>query len=402
MKNYFFEIKYLVIFLLSVVAFVSVFVAKNHKNSVEAAPLTGTLESAMPLAMTYLSNATLPSGRFVYTKNLDASIKYNSKRYNALRHAGTLYSMYLCELYLNDFSLQQKRYLASDYFVKNYIEEISPDMFAVVSKPIEESLEYPQAKLGGSGLALIGLSNLYPDKKIDLKIIQGLGNFIIYMQKSDGSFYSKYNMPQKEKDETFVSLYYPGEVCLGLLYLYSVDPQKKWLDTSKKGLIYLANSRKNKGSKVPYDHWAMLATKKLFDTPKNGLTSSEKLLLQKHAEQMANSILDNQITDKENKLSGSFNGNAKLCSIGTIMEGLVAIYGVTEDENLKYRIMKALHLGTEFLSRYQIKEGRLKGGIPTTAYWKSKNASPASRDVRIDNVQHVLSAWITYKQLFAE
>lgn len=402
MKNYFFEVKYLVILLVCVAAFVGAFVSKNQKNSVQAAPKTGTLDSSIPLAMAYIGNATLPSGRFVYTKNLDSSIKYNSKRYNALRHAGTLYSMYLCELYLKDFSLQQKRYLASDYFVKNYIEQISTDMYAVVSKPEEESLEYPQAKLGGSGLALIGLSNLYPDKKIDLKIIQGLGNFIIYMQKSDGSFYSKYNMPQKEKDEKFVSLYYPGEVCLGLLYLYSVDPQKKWLDTSKKGLIYLANSRKDKGVKVPYDHWAMLATKKLFDTPKNGLTPAEKLLLQKHAEQMANSILYKQIVDKDNKFVGAFEGNVKLCSIGTIMEGLVAIYGVTDDEKLKYSVMKALYLGTEFLSRYQVKDGILRGGIPTTAYWKSPKADSATKAVRIDNVQHVLSAWITYKQLFAD
>lgn len=400
MKSVLFEAKYLLLLLICVAAFVSTFVSKHQKNAAEAVPLTGTLDKSIPLAMKYLNNATLPSGRFVYTKNIDMSVKVNPKKYNALRHSGTLYSMYLCERYLNDFSLQKKRYLASEYFVKNYVQKLSPDMYAVVSKPEEEGAEFPEAKLGGSGLALIGLSNLYPDKKIDLETIQGLGNFIIFMQKPDGSFYSKYNISQKTFDKKFVSLYYPGEAALGLLYLYEVDPQKKWIDSSKKTLIYLSNSRKNKGSNVPFDHWAMLATKKLFETPDNGLTKSEKILLQKHAEQMANSILDNQITDKSSRLAGAFHGNARLCSIGTMMEGLVAIYSVTDDEVLKYRVMKALHLGTEFLSRYQIKEGRLAGGIPTDAYWKSPKAKAKSRDIRIDNVQHVLSAWITYKELF--
>lgn len=120
------------------------------------------------------------------------------------------------EKYLNDYTLQKQRYKASEYFIKNYVKKISPDMFAVVSKMEEEKLDSPQAKLGGSGLALIGLSNLYPDKKVDLETIRGLGNFIIYMQKSDGSFYSKYLVDAKQKDENFVSLYYPGEAALGL------------------------------------------------------------------------------------------------------------------------------------------------------------------------------------------
>ena len=126
-------------------------------------------------------------------------------------------------------------------------------MYAVVSKPEEENLKFQQAKVGGTGLALIGLSNLYPEGKIDLKVLRGLGNFTVYMQKSDGSFYSKYNVPHRVKDDKFVSLYYPGEVAYGLLFLYEVDPDKKWLETSKKALLYLANSRKDAGLNVPFD-----------------------------------------------------------------------------------------------------------------------------------------------------
>lgn len=369
-----------------------------RKPSVNASE-SSSLDSSILLAVDYLSKNTLPDGRFVYNSSADPDIKYSNVQYNALRHAGTLYSMYLCERYLSIYSLKEKRYLASKYFVENYVKQISPDMYAVVSNPKEEGLDFPQAKTGGTGLALIGLSNLYPEGKIDLKILRGLGNFALYMQKHDGSFYSKYNVPQKEKDEKFVSLYYPGEVAYGLLFLNEVDPQQKWVEASKNALLYLANSRKNKGTNVPFDHWAMLATRKLFETVDNGLTANEKLLLQKHAEQMANSILDNQIVDTGNTYRGGFVENLRLCSIGTIMEGFVAIYYCTDDEDLKAKVLNALNLGTDFLSRFQVKEGERKGGIPTSAYWNLSNADDKSKVIRIDNVQHVLSAWITYSQI---
>lgn len=369
------------------------------KTPASAEDINKNLDNSILLAIQYLSQNTLPSGRFVYNTNVNPEIKYNNVRYNALRHAGTLYSMYLCEKYLNNFSLKEKRYLASEYFVKRYVKEILPNRYAVVSDMKEEKMTSEQAKLGGSGLALIGLSNLYPEGKIDLKILRGLGDFIIYMQKPDGSFYSKYLVTKVKKDDEFVSLYYPGEACLGLLYLNEVDPQAKWVKASKKGLLYLADLRKDKGKKVPFDHWAMLATRKLFENPDNGLTVGEKLLLQKHAEQMANSILDKQITDPKNKYQGAFEQNIRLCSIGTIMEGLVAIYYCTDDEQLKSKILNALNLGTAFLSRYQVKDGLRKGGIPTNASWNLIEAEDKSRVIRIDNVQHVLSAWITYLQI---
>lgn len=357
------------------------------------------LDNSILLAIGYLSKSTKENGRFVYNANVDPDVKYGNIRYNALRHAGTLYSMYLCEKYLNNFTLKEKRYLASDYFIKRYVKEIQPGMYAVVSDMKEEKLNSRQAKLGGAGLGLIGLSNLYPEGKIDIKILRGLGDFIIYMQKPDGSFYSKYYVDTYEKDKIFISLYYPGEAALGLLYLNDVDPQKKWVKTAKKTLLYLAELRKDSGSKVPFDHWAMLATKKLFETPDNTLTPEEKVILQKHAEQMANSILYKQITDKKDVFAGSFQDNVRPCSIGTIMEGLVAIYYCTDDEVLKEKILNSLALGTEFLSRYQVKDGTMQGGIPTSAYWRFKKDDQKASVIRIDNVQHVLSAWITYLQI---
>ena len=219
------------------------------------------------------------------------------------------------------------------------------------------------------------------------------------MQKSDGSFYSKYDIKNKEKDKEFVSLYYPGEAALGLLYLNEVDPQKKWVESAKKTLLYLAKLRQENPKGIQFDHWAMLATRKLFETSDNGLTDEEKQMLKAHAIQMANLVLYNQIVEENNTYRGGFIENFRLCSIGTIMEGLVAIYYIVDDEILKQQVLFALKLGTEFLSRYQVKGGESKGGIPTSAYWTLIYAPQSSKVIRIDNVQHVLSAWITFKEI---
>lgn len=367
--------------------------AQDVKKSVDS------LDNSISLSMEYISNNTLESGRFVYNASANPNIKYSKKSYNALRHAGTLYSMYLCERVLGKNLLKEKRYLASEYFIKNYIKEVLPNIYAVVSKPEEEGSKIEQAKLGGAGLALIGLSNLYPEGKIDLKILRGLGDFIIYMQNSDGSFVSMYDVAKSTKDKNFTSLYYPGEAAYGLLFLNEVDAQKKWVEVSKRALLYLANSRKSMALDVPFDHWALLATRKLFETPNNTLTQEEKLLLQVHATQIALSKLNEQIEEKGNTYQGALMDNYKLCSLGTIMEGFVAFYYITDDETLKKETLKFLELGTDFLSRYQVKSGDKRGGIPTSAYWTLENSSEASKVIRIDNVQHVMSAWITFKEL---
>ena len=383
----------------TVVLIVAAYVA-GYKSAVSATEISDSnLDNSITLAIEYLFKSTSESGRFVYNANVDPEIKYSDKKYNALRHAGTLYAMYLCERVLKNGSLKEKRYLASEYFIKNYVKEIRPNLYAVVSKPEEENLPTEQAKTGGTGLALIGLSNLYPEGKIDLKILRGLGDFTIFMQNEDGSFVSKYDVTKEKKDTKFVSLYYPGEVAYGLLFLNEVDPQENWVNTAKKALLYLANSRKNDGLNVPYDHWAMLATRKLFETPSNGLTQAEKVQLQKHAEQIAYSKIDEQFVDEKYIYKGGFIDNLRLCSIGTIMEGYVAIYYITDNEELKQRILKTLRFGNDFLSRFQLKEGAMRGGIPTIAYWNLSNAPQASKVIRIDNVQHVLSAWITFREL---
>ncbi|MDR0798658.1 MAG: hypothetical protein LBN18_02725 [Dysgonamonadaceae bacterium] len=362
--------------------------------------LEKSLDKSIALSINYIKENTLQDGRFVYRRHANPDIEYANTKYNVLRHAGTLYSMYLCERVLQDSTLREERLRASDYLVENYVQQIDSARYSVVSKGEEEGEKNDStAKLGAAGLSLIALSNLYPEGKVDLKLLRGLGNFIIYLQDQDGNFAANYSLKTHSIDNSFYSLYYPGEAALGLLYLYEFDPQPQWLDAAKKALLYLSDSRKDKGSNVEFDHWALLATRKLFETPTNGLTPTEKSFLQKHAEQIANSVLSKKLRGENDPYYGALESNIRPCSIGTIMEGLVAVYYITENEELKLKVYDRLEKGTSFLSHSQIKTGEMAGGLPTSADWTLPKSKKNAGVIRIDNVQHVLSAWITFCNL---
>ena len=91
--------------------------------------------------------------------------------------------------------------------------------------------------------------------------------------------------------------------------------------------------------------------------------------------------------------------NSSLCDERIVGLSIGTRPDCVDDEKLKARVMNALNYGVDFLSRYQVKEGEMRGGIPTSAYWRLSNASEKSKVIRIDNVQHALSAWITYKKI---
>lgn len=359
------------------------------------------IDKSIDNAALYIKTNLNKNGRFIYERDINPSIVYGKKRYNILRHAGILYAMSLYETYTNDTTMHAQRIIAAEYLLKNYVKKLSNETYAVISKKEEEKLPYNTAKLGGTGLALIGISNLYKEGKVCEEILTGLGDFIIYMQKKDGSFYSKYNYNQKQREDEFISLCYPGEAALGLLYLNDVIADEKWVNCAKNALLFLADYHKNKGENNLFNHWAILATSKLIKFENNNLTDAEKETLMDFAHQMAEIALNGQITDTKERYRGASEGNIRPCSIATLIEGEVAIFKIVDDDKLKTRLLRSIMLGVDFLASTQITDkGETFGGIPTSADYELNSAPKNASVIRIDNIQHAISALITYRMLF--
>ena len=98
---------------------------------------------------------------------------------------------------------------------------------------------------------------------------------------------------------------------------------------------------------------------------------------------------------------GSFSLSKSLCGCATILEGLVAAYDCVYSNVVKTRLLYSIKAGVEFLAEYQVKSGNFEGGIPANYKWDAVEAQNSDKEIRIDNVQHALSAWVTYKNLLS-
>lgn len=374
------------------------------------------LNQSIHLAANYLLNNCDETGKFTYRINTNPNISINNK-YNLLRHAGSLYAL---TMYEQRYPNGKTRYtlVRGAQFLHQMIAPLSipQDILAVWSDPKITGSNSPlQAKLGGTGLGLVALASIEPIKPgtTPLKTLKKMGHFLLFMQKEDGSFSSKYVPSQGGKNDKWTSLYYPGEAALGLLMLYEQDPSPLWITGAVKALTYLAKIRAGKKI-VEADHWALLATSKLLQINNRDLTqlkSIEKSTLLQHARQVAESILATKAKLPKTSIKyGSFMADGRTTPTATRLEGLLATLTFLPQENklLRDRITTAVTEGLSFLLQTQIRVGKYAGGMPRAivptfpAQYSSvnKSFSPRATEVRIDYVQHALSAMIQFEQLF--
>ncbi len=366
------------------------------------------IENAINASASYLIGATRDDGLFEYRVNANPVVSVKPA-YNIVRHAGTLYamSMYLAEQ--NDEAMRRAILSAGRYLRDQAIAPLpeGDGLLAVWSKPEVTKKNSPlQAKLGGAGLGLTALTSLERIQAgfTPLADLQGLGRFIVFMQKQDGSFYSKYVPSTGGRDDSRTSLYYPGEAALGLLMLYEMERSDLWFTAASGALIYLARLRKNERV-VRTDHWALLATAKMLSLDDVEIAPELRAQLISHADQICEAILAKQINDPESHiLDGGFSPKGSVTSTATRLEGLLAARTFLPPETeLAQRIDAAVPRGIAFLLRAQIAGGEFAGGFPRAIAPLAPDHPEADRfnrratEVRIDYVQHALSALIQYR-----
>ena len=384
------------IFLTLVTIFVSI-LYKDARQSTKENTWDLPYFDEIALSMNYLNDCVLENGRFQYRRNVSSDLTYENTTYNSLRHAGTLYSMYMFEKMGLENKYHESRILSSKYFIEKYVQEIEDKKYAVLSFPEEEGIKFTIAKSGSAGVALCALCNLYEEKLVELTLLRGIGEFLLSMINEEGNVYAYYNCDTKTIDKDAEAIFYPGEVAAGLFALYEIDPQQKWLDAIKKIISYIVRTRKSMDLEIPFDHWSVHTIEKLLD--KKLVLPDEAQDMISYAEQMAIPVLTNQITNSRNSYYGAFRDNIRPCSLGTIMEGLASVYLCTNNLQMKKIIFKSLSIGNHFLSKVQVKTGKQAGGLPNSANWVKPGVTPNASVIRIDNVQHVVLGWLKFQNI---
>jgi poly-gamma-glutamate capsule biosynthesis protein CapA/YwtB (metallophosphatase superfamily) len=371
-------------------------VHKNTPNMQESsAPSTTDVSRAIASAVGYVEHACDQDGKFVYRVNLDTGEE--AANYNIIRHAGAMYALATLNRLHPDEQAVEVMLRAASFLRRRYIGPgVRPDQLVVWSAPLPR---HSDAELGGTGLGLLALAAVYEldPKSIPLEELEALGRFLLFLQKDDGSFVSKYRADSGPAPD-FESLYYPGEAALGLIALYEADHSQLWLDAAAKALSYLAKNRAAL-STVPADHWALIATAKLLPYCEQTACPVSREELLQHAIQVCSSILREQIVNPTHPvLDGAFDPTGRTAPAATRLEGLLAAleFLPRESGELRTQIETATTRGVAFLLRAQIASGPYAGGVPGAIAAGAKDSSA----LRIDYVQHALCAWLRYQQLF--
>ena len=373
------------------------------------------LKQAVHLSADYLKRNCDDKGKFTYRINTNPQVKPNRK-YNILRHAGAIYALAMYAQFFPDKDTPDTIDRSIRFLMKESVAPVPAreDLLAAWSYSRLSGGNAPdQAKLGGTGLglvALLGVEKIKPGTT-SMEDLRKMGRFLLFMQKQDGSFYSKYIPAEGGKDDSWTSIYYPGEAALGLIMLYEQDPSPKWLQAAADAIAYLARIRSGKPI-AEADHWALLATAKLLPLYDRCRQPLPRKAILHHAVQICNGILVSKIQFPENsKEYGCLTNDGRTASTATRLEGLLAALTFLPEEKvlLRKRITTAIHQGITFLLRSQIRSGKYAGGftravrpLPLEHPRYTKSFNRRSTEVRIDYVQHALSAMLQYTQLFPD
>lgn len=360
-------------------------------------------------AAQYLVSRCDEDGKFLYRENFNPELKLKPK-YNMLRHAGTIYALAMYEKEYPDEKTRDAIRRAVGFLRSKGLRPV-PDFkeaVAVWSDPELTGSDNPlQAKLGGAGLAIVALisAERVVPRATTIKDCRALARFIVFMQKADGGFYSKYIPDRGGRDDSWVSLYYPGEAALGLLMLYEKDADKIWLRAAANALNYLATLRKGKAA-VDADHWALIATGRLLPHLEKAKISASRKDILLHAGQICSSILNSKASYPPGiEEFGSFMDDGRTCPTAARLEGLLAALRYVPAGD-RVPLAASIDESMPFLVRSQITKGPLTGAfprairlLPETHKRYNKKFNQRATEIRIDYVQHAMSAMLMYNAL---
>ncbi|MCO7597221.1 MULTISPECIES: Mur ligase family protein [Pseudomonas] len=209
----------------------------------------GQVRESIVTAAGFLSRQVKDSGQFVYGyfPCFDRTIQ----NYNTLRHASTAYSMVEAWALTQDDTLGASIGRALDHLTQTLIKPYTLPDGSAAAFLVDTGDEI---KLGGNAvclLALVKYSEVTGNRDYQ-PLLEALANGIAWMQDPQtGSFDHVLHARDLSVKEPFRIIYYDGEAAFGLMRLYGLTGDKRWLQVVEKAFDHFIAKEHWRA----HDHW---------------------------------------------------------------------------------------------------------------------------------------------------
>lgn len=200
-------------------------------------------------ASRYLATQVQAGGRFHYGWHACFDRPINT--YNSLRHASTLYAMLEALEAAPGRELELAIGRALDHLVSSLIRKVTLASGVGAAFLLDEGNEI---KLGGNAVCLLALvkhSELTGSRR-HLALMAELAEGIAHMQDGEtGSFHHVLSYPGLELKDAFRTIYYEGEAAFGLMRLYGLTREPRWLAMVERAFEHFIAAEHWRA----HDHW---------------------------------------------------------------------------------------------------------------------------------------------------
>ncbi len=224
-----------------------------------------------------------------------------------------------------------------------------------------------------------------------------MANFLLFMQQPSGEFCHIFDVVKKRRDCKTKLLYYSGEAALALAMAYKVLGDKAYLDAAKSALDYQTGPYISPLTmKFLYgeDHWTAIAANEIWPHAKKAAYARFAYgfaVYQQRQQFVPNETFDDYVGGYG--ITPFFPPH--LTPAGSRTEAAVAAYKLSLARGEpRYDILNQIRLAFSYIIRHQV---RLDNAYMFVDPWKADGAirkSPVKYDVRIDYIQHTVSAML--------
>lgn len=367
-------------------------------------PTRAELRKAALDGARYLIAHLQPNGRYVY--EVDMSTGATKGGYSLPRHAGTTY--FLAEIYR----------ITKEEFLREPIERAFAHLKELIDQggckgtlPDGEAFAcvidkgQKVAEMGSTALGVVALAEYQraTGERTYEPMAREMAAWILMMQKPDGQYRHRYDVPTHTPDHKSQLLYYTGEAALAMARMHEITGEERYAESARRALDWLVDWYDFFAGGFVYfeEHWTCIASEAAFPAAKR---DKYREFCDGYAAFLRAQQPEVGDFPSQPDLAGAYTVTPFVMPYntpaGSRTEAVISAYVLGQHHGKPNpEILKQIKAAMKYTLRQQIRpesdfavaaKANGLGGVP---------GSPIDRSVRIDYVQHVCSAMIRASEL---